>query len=117
MKEYFDSWRNWIGEHEIIKEAKMGKNYPFGDNYNIAFHTGGQVYVSKKGDREKKWTMETDPESFKYLQNTFLHGNDIQREVTRDDLLRGRFGKLVVIRRSLPDDEEEIDLDNISFDF
>lgn len=112
-----------------INEIQYGKSYSFDDGYFVSFHSDGNtIYIKKnkeggyhpKGkDFEKKWKLEVDEETFEFIKNVVLHGDPSQKSVTKDDLLRGRYGKLFTVRSSLDrDDEEDIEtIDDITFDF
>jgi len=116
VKEILNSWKKYLNE-EPLAEAKV---YSLGDQYAIAFHPENIVYVTQRGgmQQKKKWFLQTDDESYKYLMSVLRKADPYQVEVTRDELLRGRYGKLTVVGHQLPDDDDEIEtIDDISFDF
>lgn len=116
MKDILSNWKKYL-EEEPLAEAKV---YSLGDSYHIAFHPGNVIYVTwKTSSRKRKWVLETDEESFNHLKSVLLKGDPFQIEVTRDELMRGRYGKLTVIAHNpYKNDDEEIDtIDDISFDF
>lgn len=117
MKEIMSKWKKYLNEVPLA-EAKV---YSLGDEYAISFHPDNIIYITQRGGhkQKKKWYIQPDDESYKYLKNVLLKSDPYQIEVTRDELLRGRYGKLIVIAHNPHEkDEKEIEtIDDITFDF
>jgi hypothetical protein len=115
VKKIISNWRAYLDE-KPLDEAKV---YSMGDKYAIAFHPENVIYVAKRGMEKKKWVLVTDDESYKHLRDIFLRADPFQVEVTRDELMRGRYGNIKVINfdRKQPEEPDIETIDDITFDF